>query len=121
MNKILVVDDDPDILSLVETILTMDNFSVQAILKWECIDDSINNFKPDLILLDISLSGADGRDICKKIKQSKETQHLPVILFSANTRMENDIENFHAQHFIAKPFELSYLIQTIKFHLGRQI
>jgi DNA-binding response OmpR family regulator len=63
MNKILVVDDDPDILTLVETILTMHNFSVKAILKWECIDNSLSNFKPDLVLLDVSLSGADGRDI----------------------------------------------------------
>jgi DNA-binding response OmpR family regulator len=117
MKKILVVDDDPDILSLVETILTMHHFNVEALLKWENIDNSLNNFKPDLILLDISLSGADGRDICKKIKQAKETQHLPVILFSANMRMENDIKNYHAQDFIAKPFELSHLIQTIELHL----
>ena len=45
MNKILVVDDDPDILTLVQTILTMHNFSVEAILKWECIDNSVSNFK----------------------------------------------------------------------------
>ena len=118
MNKILVVDDDPDILCLVETILSMHNFNVKAILKWEYIDKSLFNFQPDLILLDVSLSGADGRDICKKIKQSKETQHLPIILFSANATMGNDIENCHAQDFIAKPFELSHLIQTIKLHLN---
>jgi DNA-binding response OmpR family regulator len=118
MNKILVVDDDPDILTLVQTILTMHNFSVEAILKWECIDNSLNNFKPDLILLDVSLSGADGRDICKRIKQAKETEHLPVILFSANARMGNDIENCHAQDFIAKPFDLSHLLSTIQLHLN---
>ena len=117
MNTVLVVDDDPDILSLVETVLTMHNFNVEGILKWEDIDNSLINLKPDLILLDVSLSGADGRDICKKIKQSKETQHLPVILFSANIRMGDDIENCHAEDFIAKPFELSHLVQTIKLHL----
>jgi DNA-binding response OmpR family regulator len=118
MNKILVVDDDPDILSLVETILTMHDFNVEALLKWESIDNSLNNFKPNLILLDVSLAGADGRDICKKIKQSKETEHVPVILFSANAKMGNDIENCHAQDFISKPFELSHLVQTIKLHLN---
>ena len=118
MNKILVVDDDPDILSLVETILTMHHFNVEALLKWESIDNSLNNFKPNLILLDVSLSGADGRDICKRIKQSKDTQHLPVILFSANVRMGNDIQNCHAQDFIAKPFELSHLLRTIQLHLN---
>jgi DNA-binding response OmpR family regulator len=117
MNKILVVDDDPDILTLVETILTLHHFKVEAILKWGDIDNRLVNSKPDLVLLDISLPGADGRDICKRIKQAKETQHLPVILFSANVRMESDIENCHAQDFIAKPFELSHLVQTIKLHL----
>jgi DNA-binding response OmpR family regulator len=117
MNKILVVDDDPDILTLVETILTLHHFKVESTLKWEDIDNRLINSKPDLVLLDISLPGADGRDICKKIKQSKETRHLPVILFSANVRMESDLESCQAQDFIAKPFELSHLVQTIKLHL----
>ena len=118
MNKILVVDDDPDILSVVEVILTMHNFRVEGLLKWEDIDNRLIDMKPDLILLDISLSGADGRDICKRIKESKETQHVPVILFSANSMMANEIEKCHAQDFIAKPFDLSHLVKTIKSHLS---
>lgn len=118
MNKILVVDDDPDILSLVQLVLTMNDFTVEAISKWENIDNSILNFKPDLILLDVSLGGADGRDICKKIKHTKETEHLPVILFSANEKMGNDIAICEAQDFIAKPFDLSHLIDTIKLYLN---
>ena len=117
MNKILVVDDDPDILSLVETILSMHHFDVEAILKWEEIDNRVLSHQPDLILLDVSLSGADGRDICKRIKQTKETQHLPVILFSANSSMGDDIASCYAEDFIAKPFELSHLVNTIKLHL----
>ena len=117
MNKILVVDDDPDILALVETILTIHHFKVEGILRWEDIDNRLVNSQPDLVLLDISLPGADGRDICKRIKQAKETQHLPVILFSANVRMESDLKSCQAQDFIAKPFELSHLVQTIKLHL----
>ena len=118
MNKILVVDDDPDILSVVEVILTMHNFHVEGLLKWEEIDNRLIDMKPDLILLDISLSGADGRDICKRIKESKETQHVPVVLFSANSMMANEIGKCHAQDFIAKPFDLSHLVKTIKSHLS---
>lgn len=118
MNKILVVDDDNDILSLVRLVLTMNDFTVEAISRWECIEASILNFKPDLILLDVSLSGADGRDICKKIRETKETQHLPVILFSANPTVEADIGSCRAADFIAKPFELSHLLKTIKLHLN---
>ncbi|MEO6812740.1 MAG: response regulator [Ginsengibacter sp.] len=113
MSKILVVDDDRDILQLVKTILTMNNFVVEALSRWEEINYAVISFKPDLILLDVSLNGADGRDICKNMRQSKETEFTPVILFSANAEMGNFIQDCHAQAFIAKPFELTNLVQTI--------
>ena len=117
MKKILVVDDDNDILSLVETILSMNNFGVEAISRWENIPQSILNFKPDLILLDVSLLGADGRDICKKLKATIETQHIPVILFSAHAEVANNFQDCQAQGFIAKPFEVSHLVQTLQSNL----
>jgi len=118
MKKVLVVDDDNDILTLVETILSMNNFGVEAISRWESIDDSIINFSPDLILLDVSLNGADGRDICKKIKSAINTQHIPVILFSAHAEIENSFKDCNAQGFIAKPFEIPQLIDTLQLNLA---
>jgi DNA-binding response OmpR family regulator len=118
MKKILVLDDDADILVLMQMTLTMHDFNVEAISRWEDINDSIAKFNPDLILLDVSLNGADGRDICKKIKQAQSTSHIPVILFSANVEMGNNFQNFHAQAFIAKPYELSHLLQTIRLNLN---
>lgn len=118
MSKILVVDDDPDILMLTKTILSLHNFNVEAIINWEDIEDRLINFKPDLVLLDVSLNGADGRDICKKIKHAEETKHLPVVLFSANLGMENEIANCLAGDFIAKPFEISNLLKTIRSNLA---
>lgn len=118
MNKILVVDDDTDILGLMEIMLHSNNYDVKAISRWQEIDNSIHNFKPDLILLDVSLGGADGREICKGIKMAKETQNLPVILFSANPEMGKFIEECSAQSFISKPFEIKYLLNTIQRFLN---
>lgn len=118
MNKVLVVDDDLDILSLVKIILSMNNFDVAAISRWEEIGDRMHDFKPDLVLLDVSLGNADGRDICKQMRTTKETANIPVILFSANAEMGKCINDCHAQAFIPKPFELSNLINTIKTHLN---
>jgi len=118
MKKILVVDDDTDILSLVQVTLTMHHFEVAAISRWEEIDTTIAAFGPDLILLDVSLVGADGRDICKRLKQSPETNHIPVILFSANPQMGNNIKECLAQAFIAKPYDLFDFLKTIKLHLN---
>jgi DNA-binding response OmpR family regulator len=114
MNKILVVDDDLDILSLVKIILSVNNFDVEAISRWEDIDNRMDNFKPDLVLLDVSLGSADGRDICKRMRTTEETSDIPVILFSANAEMGKYIDDCRAQAFIPKPFELTDLINTIK-------
>lgn len=118
MKKILVVDDDPDILTLVKIVLSRNNFIVEGITKWEIIDDSIRNFEPDIILLDVALVGADGRELCKKIKTASATKHIPVILFSANAEMEQSLEESLAQGFIAKPFEISYLVETLRSNLN---
>ncbi|MGN6533313.1 MAG: response regulator [Ginsengibacter sp.] len=118
MNKILVVDDDVDILSLVETILSMNNFDVEAISRWEDIHNKMAEFKPNLVLLDVMLGGADGRDICKNLHLDKKTENIPVILFSANPEMGKYINECMAQDFVAKPFEISNLLKTIKAHLN---
>jgi len=111
MNKIFVLDDDQDILSLVETILSMNNFNVKAIWNWEEIYSNIADFKPNLVLLDVMLKGADGRDICKKIHSNKETENVPVVLFSANPEMRKCINDCMAQDFVGKPFEISDLLK----------
>ncbi len=118
MKKVLVIDDDQDILTLVELVLSMNNFKVLAISRWEEIKDRIITFQPDLILLDVALIGADGRDICKQIKTASETKHIPVILFSAHAEIANSLDESMAQGFIAKPFDISHLVETLKSNLN---
>jgi DNA-binding response OmpR family regulator len=118
MNKILVVDDDADILTLVKLTLSIHGFDVEASANWENINTTIHNYNPDLILLDVSLGGADGREICKRLKLSSSTGHIPIILFSANVEMEKSIRDCHAQAFISKPYELPHLLQVIKTNIN---
>ena len=118
MKRILVVDDDRDILDLMELMLGMNRFSVRSLSNWENINESIAHFLPDLILLDVALGGADGREICKQLKQSRETKHIPIILFSAHAEMGNNYRDFHAQAFIAKPFEMADLLRTVRAHVN---
>ncbi len=117
MKKILVADDDPDILTLVRMTLSLQGFTVDAISNWKDIDEHVQLFAPDLIILDVSLGGADGRDICKKIKQHPDTMHIPIILFSANAEMGESIVACKAEAFIAKPYELSHFLQTVSLHI----
>ncbi|MBA2561688.1 MAG: response regulator [Chitinophagaceae bacterium] len=119
MKKILVVDNDIDILNVVKLMLTYHDYVVKTTSKWQNISQTIKTFIPDLILLDIDLDGADGGDICKKIKQSTEIpQQLPVILFSCHYMPEEYLKACDAQGFLAKPFETSYLLKLIKHNLN---
>ncbi len=114
MYRILVLDDDADILALVKITLTLNDYVVEGIANWQQIDKSIITFKPDLILLDVALGTADGRDICKKLKSQKETQQIPIILFSANVEMEKSTDGYNAQAFISKPYSLATMLQIVK-------
>lgn len=84
MSKILVLDDNIDILDIIDLLLKRNNHAVLAISDWQLLISSINSFSPDLILLDIQLNGADGRNLCKKLKVEKETRRIPIVLLSAH-------------------------------------
>lgn len=118
MSNILVVDDDVDILTLLEMTLKIHDFKVDIVSRWQFIDEHIKNFAPDLILLDISLLDADGREICKRLKQSEETKNIAIVLFSANPELGTNYKAYLADDFIAKPFELSLLLRTIREQLN---
>ena len=115
--KILVLDDDLDILVVVQLLFKVKGFNVMAISHWEEIYDKVESFQPDLILLDVLLSGNDGRDICKVLKKKPNTRHIPVILFSANPAVEKTAFECLANDFVHKPFEVTDLMKTINRHL----
>lgn len=118
MSKILVVDDDIDILSVMEILLSMKGFDVEVTSKGENTFPKIESFKPDLILLDVLISGHDGRAICKQIKTNQLTKNIPVIMFSAHPGAASTITEYGADDFIAKPFDVNNLMKKINGQLG---
>ncbi|MEP6616584.1 MAG: response regulator [Ginsengibacter sp.] len=118
MKKILVVDDEDDILNALKIILTRKMFSVETTANWKTIPQTIQTYKPDLILLDVSLSGADGRDICNELKGSKETMAIPVVLISAHYNLINNLKGCKPDAIITKPFDSSNLLNVITGNLN---
>ena len=112
--KILVLDDDLDILVVVQLLFKVKGFDVMTLSRWEEIYDKAESFRPDVILLDVLLSGNDGRDICKALKKRPTTKHIPVILFSANPSVAKNVSDSLADGFVHKPFEVSDLLKTIE-------
>jgi DNA-binding response OmpR family regulator len=117
MSKILVVDDDVDILSVMELLLTMKGFEVEVAAKGDNAFPKVKSFKPDIILLDVLISGQDGRIICRKLKSNNETRHIPVIMFSAHPGAAASISDYGADDFIAKPFDVTHLLQKVNRQL----
>jgi len=114
--KILIVDDDPDILEAVGMLLELEGFSVTTSTRGEDAEKLKGNY-PDLILLDVLLSGKDGRTIAKHLKQQTNTRNIPIVMMSAHPSAHTTIKEYLADDFIPKPFELDHLVGTIKSHL----
>ncbi len=111
--KILVADDDPAILDAIKMMLEFCDYDVDTIDDGAVIK-ILRQKKPKLLLLDIWMSGIDGRDICKKLKGLKETRDIPVILISASRDIERSSREAGANDFIAKPFEMNELLTKIE-------
>ncbi|MEO6219232.1 MAG: response regulator [Ginsengibacter sp.] len=118
MDKILVIDDDEEILNVVKLILAMDGFEVETECRWEETFKKIDSFNPDLILLDISLGGEDGRNISRMIKSKDTLRHIHIVLFSAKLGVHKHFSECLADGFIAKPFNAQDLLDKIYSQLS---
>ena len=118
MAKILVIDDDREILNVVDLLLSMHGFTVQSTFKWQETLEKIESFQPDLILMDVSLGRqTDGRDICEYIKSDTDAKNIPIILFSALSDISQTYPACQAVDFIAKPFDAHAMISKIESYL----
>jgi len=121
MPRILIVDDDKDLLAVVKTLLQKKGFDVTIYTDSENIIDAVKSCEPQLILLDVFLSGVDGLEVCKRLKLAPNSRHIPIIIFSAYPRVaETAIYEFGANDFIAKPFEVNDLVKKIHKVLSKK-
>ena len=116
-HRILVADDDPAILDALKMMLEISDYEVETIANGAVISN-IKQSRPQLLLLDIWMSGTDGREICKEMKARKETRNIPVIMISASRDVEKSTKEAGANDFLAKPFEMTDLLNKIEKHLS---
>lgn len=117
--KILVVDDDPDILDALRLILKGEGYEVTTSEKGEYAENlhDTNGGLPDVIILDVFLSGKDGRLICQKLKSQEETSHIPIIMISAHPNARQSTKAIGADDFMAKPFDIDELLTIVERYL----
>lgn len=115
--KILLVDDDESILDSVELVLEESGYKIETTPKGSETYQKVQNFKPDLILLDVLMSGVDGREICKTLKSDESTKQIPLIMISAHPSASKSSLKCGANDFLAKPFDTQDLLKIIQKHL----
>ena len=120
MNKrILVLDDDLAILSAVRDILEYCGYEVNTLPRGDKVFENIEQYHPDLILLDVMLADMDGRQICQEIKQEGRTENIPVILISATHNLDDCMKQKGApDDFLTKPFDVNSLLNKIEHQLA---
>ena len=110
--KIIVADDDKDIVAVLTMMLENVGYEVQSTANG-LTTQRVADYLPDLLLLDIWMAGVDGRDICKNLKSQQHTKHIPIIMISANQNTEQLAREAGADDFIAKPFDMDKLLEKV--------
>lgn len=111
---ILVADDDLPILEVMKIILSSDGFNVVIASNGGTIEKMINETHPDLVMMDIWMSGFDGREIAQKLKASEQTKKIPIIIISALGNTKEIAAKAGADDFLEKPFEIENLLKLAK-------
>lgn len=117
---IMVVDDNPDIITIVRTILEGKGFNVlSASSGAECLE-TLKSQKPDLIVLDIMMPEMDGLEVLTRLKAMSEFSNVPIVLLTAKVQYEDVLGGYKlgADYYITKPFTSTQLINGINLLLG---
>jgi len=117
--EILVVDDEPDTLALLISILTEAGYRARPSDSGRLALASVENSPPDLILLDMRLPGMDGLEVCRQLKARKESSDIPVLFVSGSADAQARVESLElgAVDFVIKPFDRAELLARVRIHL----
>ncbi|SEN08283.1 Response regulator receiver domain-containing protein [Mucilaginibacter gossypiicola] len=119
MKKILLVDDNLDIVQIVEEVLAYEGFEVKAEMSGYGLIAIAEEYLPDLVILDYRLGDGNGGELCQQMKTCTALKHIPVIIFSAYIQPGSDLSDFGCDEVILKPFDLEVLAETVKRLLYR--
>lgn len=113
--KILLADDEPDIVTILKRYLEHDGFEVTACSTGRDALDAVAAGKFDLLILDVMMPGMNGWEACKLVKKDPGTKHIPVIILTARSTNMDTLMSFEcgADEYASKPFEYPELSKTI--------
>jgi DNA-binding response OmpR family regulator len=119
--KILVVDDEVDLVETVRFSLEMEGFQVLVSYNGEDALNQARKENPDLILLDIMLPKLDGYKVCRLLKFDERYKHIPILMLTAKTQAKDKQTGMEtgADEYITKPFDIDQLMEKVKAYLNK--
>ncbi|MBI1385364.1 MAG: phosphate regulon transcriptional regulatory protein PhoB [Rhizobiales bacterium] len=119
--RILVVEDDVSLGTLIRYNLDAEGYPVEVITRGDEVETIIDEYRPDLIVMDWMLPGVSGLELCRRIRARKETAHLPLLMLTAKGEESDLLRGFETgvDDYIVKPFSIPELLGRIKAILRR--
>lgn len=111
--KMLLCDDDPDILEVTSLLFTMENYHVRTLSHLGNLFAVIQQFTPDIILMDLRMPDLGGAKATQLLKAHPTFKHIPIFIYSADSEVQEIAKSAHADGFFVKPFDIDELVQTI--------
>jgi two-component system alkaline phosphatase synthesis response regulator PhoP len=121
--KILVVDDEADLLELVRYNLTKEGFRVTCVATGEEAIEQGRKDVPDLVILDLLLPSVDGLEVCRRLKSDAKTKHVPILMLSAKSEEADVVTGLElgADDYMTKPFSPRVLLARVRAVLRRKL
>ena len=109
MVKILLLDDSKDLLATFKFIFITLGYAGRGVTTEALFLEELDKELPDLVIIDVALGIADGREVCRALKEKEQTKHIPVILMSGTPALLDDFKACNADAILQKPFNVEYL------------
>lgn len=119
--KVLILDDDMDILQICSIVLKKKGFDVSTLNNSHQIVEQVRNLQPDVILMDNWIPGPGGIAATKELKSTPDLQSIPVIFFSANSNVTQLAREAKADYFLQKPFDISELEAIVQVAVSQPV
>jgi two-component system cell cycle response regulator DivK len=119
--KVMILDDDPDILQICTIVLRKKGFNVSTLNNSSNILDNVRGYLPDVIIMDNWIPGPGGIEATRQLKKDQDLRDIPVIFFSANSNVTQLARDAQADYFLQKPFDISELEAIVQVAINQRV
>jgi DNA-binding response OmpR family regulator len=120
--RILILDDDPIILRLLQINFRLEGYEVDTASRGEEALERVRSHRPDVVVLDVMMPGVDGWEVCRRLKEMPGVNHVPVIFLSARAQDEDRQRGYAlgVDEYVTKPFDPSHLVEIVRRSLAKR-